>query len=98
MARLETWYILEDGSSGDPMRIKPDADGILRHTDGRAVAYNDHGPRTRGCVDAAAERAAYDRRDMKTAPADAAPSTAAAAKPKRARGKKPYKNRQMKAG
>jgi hypothetical protein len=64
----ETWYILEDGAAGDPREIAPDADGRLRHTDGRAVAYAPHGPRSRG-VDADAERA------------KAAPPKAAAAKP-----------------
>lgn len=52
----ETWYILEDDSVGDPHEIAPDAKGVLRHKDGRAVAYAAHGPRTRS-VDAEAERA-----------------------------------------
>ncbi len=43
----ETWYVLEDGSAGDPREIAPDKDGILRHKDGRAVAYAPHGPRSR---------------------------------------------------
>jgi hypothetical protein len=64
----ETWYILEDGSLGDPLEIAPDKDGRLRHRDGRAVAYAPHGPRSRGGVDAAAERARYGSRDMKPEP------------------------------
>lgn len=52
----ETWYLMEDGSVGDPHEIVPDASGRLRHKDGRAVAYGPHGPRSRGHVDAAAER------------------------------------------
>lgn len=59
----ETWYVLEDGTVGDPAKIAPDADGRLRHEDGRAVAYGPHGPRSRGCVDAEAERA--KTKDMK---------------------------------
>lgn len=54
---LETWYVMEDGSVGDPLEITPGDDNVLRHSDGRAVAYGPHGPRSRGCVDADAERA-----------------------------------------
>lgn len=53
----ETWYVLEDGAVGDPHKIALDKNGVLRHEDGRAVAYTPHGPRSRGCVDAVAERA-----------------------------------------
>lgn len=52
----ETWYILEDGSAAHPHAVKHDAHGVLRHKDGRAVAYAPHGPRTRS-VDPEAERA-----------------------------------------
>jgi hypothetical protein len=52
----ETWYVLDDGSVGDPHQIVRDAFGVLRHRDGRVVAYGPHGPRSRGHVDAAAER------------------------------------------
>lgn len=52
----ETWYVMEDGTSGDPREIAPGADGVLRHKDGRAVAYKPHGPRSRG-VDPDEERA-----------------------------------------
>jgi hypothetical protein len=44
----ETWYILEDGSAGDPREIAPGKDGKLVHKDGRKVAYAPHGPRSRG--------------------------------------------------
>ncbi|WP_180901949.1 hypothetical protein [Martelella soudanensis] len=47
---------MEDDSVGDPRLIRPDDTGILRHADGRAVAYAAHGPRTRGGVDAIGER------------------------------------------
>lgn len=60
----ETWYVMEDGSVGDPLAISLDKAGILRHKDGRAVAYAAHGPRSRGGVDAAAERAKYSTREM----------------------------------
>jgi|KBSMisStaDraftv2_1062788.scaffolds.fasta_scaffold04226_9 hypothetical protein len=52
----ETWYLMEDGTVGDPHEVAPDKDGVLRHKDGRAVAMASHGPRSRG-VDADAERA-----------------------------------------
>lgn len=32
---------------GDPAQISSDEKGLLRHRDGRAVAYAPHGPRTR---------------------------------------------------
>jgi hypothetical protein len=51
----ETWYILEDGSAGNPALIRTGDDGILAHEDGRKVAYGPHGPRSRG-VDPEAER------------------------------------------
>lgn len=55
--KTETWYVLEDGSAGDPREIAPGKDGKLVHKDGRKVAYAPHGPRSRGGVDADAERA-----------------------------------------
>lgn len=42
----ETWYIMEDGTMGDPREVSAGDDGILRHADGRAVAYASHGPRS----------------------------------------------------
>lgn len=55
--KTETWYVMEDGSCGDPREIAAGADGVLRHTDGRAVAYRPDGvtPRSRG-VDADSAR------------------------------------------
>ena len=44
---METWYVMENGSCGDPREVKPNKDGVLHHKDGRAVAYAPHGPRTR---------------------------------------------------
>ncbi len=43
----ETWYVMEDGSAGDPRAITPGKDGRLAHKDGRKVAYAPHGPRSR---------------------------------------------------
>jgi hypothetical protein len=43
----ETWYVLEDGASGDPREVAPGKDGMLVHRDGRKVAYAPHGPRSR---------------------------------------------------
>lgn len=46
---MDTWYVLEDGSPGDPAEVSPDEAGVLRHKDGRAVAIGAHGnPRSRG--------------------------------------------------
>lgn len=45
--KTETWYVMEDGSSGDPREISEGPDGRLVHSDGRAVAYAPHGPRSR---------------------------------------------------
>lgn len=54
---VETWYVMNDGTAGDPNEIGTGEDGKLRHKDGREVAYGPHGPRSRGDVDADAERA-----------------------------------------
>lgn len=54
--QTEVWYVMEDGSCGDPREISPDKDGKLKHKDGRAVAYAPHGPRSRS-VDPEAEKA-----------------------------------------
>lgn len=62
---FETWYIMEDGSSGDPREIAPDKSGKLAHSDGRKVAYAPHGPRSRS-VDAEAERAKAAAADKKS--------------------------------
>lgn len=43
-----TWYVMDDGEPGDPALIAPDDKGVLRHEDGRAVAYGPHGPRSTG--------------------------------------------------
>lgn len=33
----ETWYLLKDGTAASPLDIEQDADGVLRHKDGRLV-------------------------------------------------------------
>lgn len=76
----ETWYVMADGSVGDPRDVRPGADGVLRHKNGTAVDYRPHGPRSR-MVDPAVERAkvaasrvratASEARDMKPAAASA---------------------------
>lgn len=50
----ETWYVMEDGSFGDPRAIAPGKDGRLVHKDGRKVAYASHGPRSRSVDTASA--------------------------------------------
>ena len=52
----ETWYVLEDGSVVDPNEVAPDDKGVLRHSNGGAVAMRGQTPSSRG-VDAAVERA-----------------------------------------
>lgn len=52
----ETWYILENGASGDPNDVSRDTFGRLIHKSGVAVATGPHGYRSRG-VDPVAERA-----------------------------------------
>lgn len=73
---METWYVMEDGSAGDPREIAPDENGVLAHADGRKVAYAPHGPRSRS-VDPEAERA------KAAAEADATAKKAAAEKAKK---------------
>jgi|GEM_PF-4296336 hypothetical protein len=53
---METWYVLETGDAADPRDVVRDASGLLRHKDGRKVAYRPYGPRSRS-VDPIAERA-----------------------------------------
>lgn len=73
-----TWYLLVDGTHADPNDVAPDADGVLRHKDGLAVALHDSGvPQTigRGAVEnqnvaaaAAAPESAADPREMTPEP------------------------------
>lgn len=83
---METWYVMEDGSAGDPRLIGPGPDGTLRHKDGRAVAYAAHGPRSRG-VDPAEERAKAEKKP-----------TAKTRELKPEEPKRTYKTREVKAG
>jgi len=71
----ETWYVMEDGSFGDPREIRPGKDGVLTHKDGRKVSYAPHGPRSRG-VDADAERAKIGKLAAKPSTGDATTTTA----------------------
>lgn len=96
---METWYVMEDGSLGDPRDIRRDEKGRLRHADGRAVAYAPHGPRSRS-VDAQAERAkaakAAEKDAKEAAPRPAAKNKAAANKAK-GRQAKPPEDRELKS-
>lgn len=83
----EVWYVMVDGSVGDPAEISAGLDGVLRHTDGRAVAYKPHGPVAR-MIDPVAERA-------KIAAASAKPETKEV-KPSAQGGG--YRTREAKAG
>lgn len=44
---METWYVLEDGTSAPPRDVMTDDKGRLVHRDGRKVDYAPHGPRAR---------------------------------------------------
>lgn len=66
---METWYVLEDGSPGDPAQIGHDDKGRLRHSDGRAVAYGPHGPRSRGMSESDIAAAREMKPEPKVAPA-----------------------------
>ncbi|KRA42103.1 hypothetical protein [Devosia sp. Root635] len=85
----ETWYVMEDGSMGDPRDVSSGDDGILRHEDGRVVAYAPHGPRSRAVE--------VDTHRKRTPPATA--NATPPAKPKDMQAEKPrqgYKTRQTK--
>lgn len=66
----ETWYVLQDGTPGDPAQIGPDSAGVLRHASGKAVAIGPHGPRSRSMSDAEIEavRAAPPAADREMKP------------------------------
>lgn len=72
---LPVWYVLEDGTAADPNTVAPDAQGVLRHVSGVAVAYGPHGPRSTGVdlgavsQDAAAPAAARPPRPRQARPA-----------------------------
>lgn len=66
----ETWYVLEDETVADPRDVARDDEGVLRHSDGRAVATRPDGvPRSRGvdteAVGAQQEKTTADSKDMK---------------------------------
>lgn len=66
-----TCYVLEDGTAARPEDVSRGDDGVLRHADGRAVAYAPHGPRTRSVDETEPEPAKIVEadRDMKPQPA-----------------------------
>lgn len=67
---VETWFILEDGTSADPREVSPDKDGVLRHKSGVAVKMRSPGvPMTRS-LDPEVER---EKARAKAKPAAAAP-------------------------
>lgn len=102
----ETWYILETDEVADPSDVAPDDKGVLRHKDGRAVAYAAHGPRSRS-VDAGAERAKVDaarrakaaedaKKAADKAPDQARPPQASPREMKPGASGQPYTTRDMK--
>jgi len=64
-----TWYVLEDGTAADPSLIAPDAAGVLRHEDGRAVAMGLYGPRSRSVDLATVAQQAPPESDRQMKPA-----------------------------
>lgn len=52
---IATWFVMEDGSVCDPSGVKADAEGVLRASDGRAVAMRGDVPRSRS-IDTSAHR------------------------------------------
>ncbi len=92
----ETWYVLEDGTAGDPQDIAPNAKGVLMHKNGIPVQLRANGvPLTSG-VDVAAERAkAAQNAKAKEVHAEPVHETKEIIADKPG---KPYKTRDMKAG
>jgi hypothetical protein len=86
---------MEDGAAGDPRDIAPDKTGKLRHKDGRAVAYTEHGPRSRG-VDPESERETA-KPPARPKPAEPKPAAAKLRELKPHRPKGGYKTRESKA-
>jgi len=97
----ETHYVLEGGSTAHPLDVMRDAQGVLRHKDGRAVALRANGtPRSRSVeVDERTGKPPFggkgdhdgDGRTGGSAPRDMKPEEPHAAAPKR------YKTRETKA-
>jgi len=93
-----TWYLLVDGTHADPNDVAPDKDGVLRHTNGLAVALHDNGvPQTigRGAVENKHVEAAKVAQDVAAAsPAAPEAPREMEPEPKPAAPKKPgYKTR-----
>lgn len=95
---IETWYVMEDGSVADPSQVKRDAVGVLRHSDGRAVAMRGDVPRTRSVdldqIKAKAAAVAAEESAKKKAAAEAA---SAAKDMKPSEPKRTYQTRESKA-
>lgn len=89
----ETWYVLDDGSVADPRDVR--VEGVLRHKDGRAVAYAPHGPRSRMMT--AEEVAAYRTTAMMAGTMSLNDAREAAGVKPVAGPKRAYRTRAMKA-
>lgn len=49
MTKIDTWYVLVDGTHADPAEVEQGKDGKLRHKNGVEVALRDNGlPLTSG--------------------------------------------------
>lgn len=99
--KTETWYVMEDGSCGDPREISEGAGGILRHKDGRAVSYRPDGvtPRSRGVnVDEERAKAIHGgKKSVNQARADAGFGPVEAKDMKPEESKRSYKTRESKS-
>jgi hypothetical protein len=82
----ETWYVLENGETVDPIDVAPDEKGALRHKSGVAVAMKNLTPVSRGVddADAARKKAAAQEASAKEAAAKAADEKARADAAKKA--------------
>lgn len=110
MSKIDTWYVLVDGTHADPAEVEQGKDGKLRHKNGVEVALRDNGlPLTSGVAtktNAKAAQESLDKANAKPATAkDAAVGTTEAkanatkeATPSKAeQGGAPYKTRESKA-
>lgn len=103
MRKPETWYVLEDGSCGDPRDVAPGAEGRLVHKDGRAVAYRPDGetPLSRSVTAADMAFGGKGDHDGDGKPGGSVPSASTDMRPEDPPPGKPrrgYKTRETKAG
>lgn len=84
MNTQETWYVMEDGTPGDPHDMVSDKAGMLFHQDGRPVAYGPAGPKSRSmdAEEVQAIRAAKQKANKKPSEPKAEPKAEPKPEPK----------------